>query len=117
MAVDVSDLNQLAVTFDVAAGRQGARAVVALRKVAADVEATAKVFAPVDTGNLRNSIGTDFDAGVTYAEAVIGPTASYGAYVEYGTARQAPAAFMGPAFDRHAYELPAALASIAADLL
>lgn len=61
-------------------------------------EREAKMFAPVDTGNLRNSITSDI-RGLT---GVVGPTADYGAYVEYGTSRMGPAAYMGPAFDRNA---------------
>ena len=32
----------------------------------------------------------------------VGPTADYGRFVEYGTSRMAPQAFMGPSFDRNA---------------
>lgn len=59
-------------------------------------------FAPVDTGNLRNGIGVDFDlrAGAGYYQATAGPTARYAPYVEDGTRHMAPRAFMGPAMDR-----------------
>lgn len=70
-----------------------------LRKTAFDIERDAKIFAPVDTGNLMNSISTTV-MGLT---AEIGPTASYGVFVELGTSIMAPAAFLGPAFDRHAH--------------
>lgn len=49
----------------------------AIAKTAADITNDAKVFAPVDTGNLKNSIGYDLmqDGGGVGAE--IGPTVSY----------------------------------------
>lgn len=82
---------------------------IAIRRTALAVERDAKVLCPVDTGNLRNSIS------MSYADlrAEIGPTAYYGVFVEFGTSRMAPEAFMGPSFDRHAHELEAALLKIA----
>lgn len=88
------------------AGRHMASLV--LRKTALAITADARAFAPVDTGNLRNSI----TATITDRDAEIGPTASYGAFVEYGTSRNAPAAYLGPAFDRHAGEFLTALGQI-----
>lgn len=67
-------------------------------KTAADIERDAKAFCPVDTGNLRNSIGHEMTGALS---AEIGPSASYGGYVEYGTSRMAPQAYMGPATDRN----------------
>lgn len=95
---------------------------VAVRKTALDIEATAKAFCPVDTGNLMNSIGSS-PIGEMRAlqpgdmDAEIGPTADYGAYVEFGTARRGPAAFMGPALDRHAGDLETALNMLGDGLL
>jgi HK97 gp10 family phage protein len=100
----VEELNKLAVDLAGAPQRVGVRGAAALRKTAHDIEATGKAFAPVDTGNLRNSITTDFAGDGRSAEmsAEIGPTVSYAPFQEYGTSRIAPRAFMGPAFDRHA---------------
>lgn len=83
-----------------AQAQAGARDVVA--KTAADITADAKVFAPVDTGNLRNSIGYDLSNQGGESSAEIGPTANYGLFVETGTSRMAPQPFLGPAFDRRA---------------
>lgn len=106
MGADVSQLNRLAVDL----GRAGAAVVplasTVIARTAHDIEGTAKALCPVDTGNLRGSISTTA-AGLT---AEVGPTASYGGYVEFGTSRMAPRAYLGPAFDRHAWQLPAALA-------
>lgn len=74
----------------------------AIAKTAADITNDAKVFAPVDTGNLKNSIGHDLtqDSGGVGAE--IGPTVDYATYLEHGTSTMAPRPFLGPAFDRRA---------------
>lgn len=113
--IDLRELNQLAVALTKTGGQVGRRASVALHKTAFDVEATAKEFAPVDTGALMNSIGTDFygDGRFESMSAEIGPTVDYGAYVEWGTSTHAPQAFMGPALDRHGWELEAAIADLA----
>jgi HK97 gp10 family phage protein len=116
---DLGGLNSLAVDLARASGTVGAIVSVVVRKTASDVEATAKQFCPVDTGNLRASIGTDIsgDGRFGAVEAEIGPTASSGGYVEFGTSRQAPAAYMGPALDRHSADFETALGKSVEDLL
>lgn len=101
--IDLSEVNRLAVDLDRVGGQVGAEASLIVRKTALDIEATSKAFAPVDTGALRNSIGHDIhgDGRFGAIEADIGPTVEYGAYVEFGTSRMAPSAYMGPALDRH----------------
>ena len=75
------------------------RASAVVRKVAFDTEADAKALAPVDTGNLRNSITTAVTGdGLT---AAVVATASYAPFVELGTSRMAPQPLMGPATDRN----------------
>lgn len=113
------------VTFDTSAlnavvadlGKAPARIVPLARRVvvkaAADMERDAKAFAPVDTGALRNSIGTSLSG----LSAEIGPTVNYGAFVELGTSRMGPRAYLGPAFDRHAGEYVDALTQAAARAL
>lgn len=97
MPFDASELNRLAVDFVKAGPRAVILAQKVLDKTAHDIEATAKQMSPVDTGAMRNSIGVD--RGVL--QATVGPTVNYAPYVEFGTSRQAPQAFMGPALDRH----------------
>lgn len=115
----VDDLNRIAADLSRAGRESGRRARQVVRKTALDVEATAKQFVPVDTGNLKNSIGTDviLDGGEGRIEAVVGPTAEYGAYVEFGTSRQAPAAYMGPALDRHSPGFAAGLTQLGGRIL
>jgi len=117
---DASELNRLAVDLTAAAGKIGPLAQVIIRKTALDIEATAKAFVPVDTGNLKSSIGhsdlrTVGQSGVMEVE--IGPTASYGLMVEFGTSRHGPAAFMGTAFDRHSGEFGDAMEQLAGGVL
>lgn len=89
------------------------RASAVVRKVAFDTEADAKVLAPVDTGNLRNSITTAVTGdGLT---AAVVATASYAPFVELGTSRMAPQPFMGPATDRNAPKFREAMAQLGGD--
>lgn len=113
--IDVSDLNALAIRIDGASTRAVARADIALRKTSNDIVANAKVIAPVDTGYLRNSIGYDMGGGFGGLESRIGPTAAYGYFLEVGTSRMAPRAFMGPSLDRYSGAFETAMAQIAAE--
>lgn len=113
MIEGIGSLNSLAVDLAGAGPRAAAKADQVIDKTAHDIEATSKQLAPVDTGNLKNSIGVDRTGGLS---AVVGPTAEYGAHVEYGTATQGPQAYMGPAVDRHAPAFYDAMGDIADDL-
>lgn len=108
MGFDTGGIRQLRADL----GKMSARAVPvaskAVAKTAHDIEADAKIAAPVDTGNLQNSISADI--GVLSAE--IGPTAEYGRYVEEGTSRMAPQPYMGPAAERRFPELEKALGAV-----
>ena len=81
----------------------------AVRKAAYDVQAQAKVRAPVDTGNLQNSI-TVGPAGPMAFE--VGPHAHYGYWVENGTRRMAAQPYLMPAFDQVVPQLDKALEEI-----
>lgn len=101
-----------------AAGPAAERLVAAaVLKTAADIEADAKRFAPVDTGYLRSSISREVSASAfagsgSEFKATIGPTANYGAFVEYGTWKMSPQPYMGPAFNRRAPGFVAAVERI-----
>lgn len=101
MSADASELRTLGADLSKAGGRAGMLANQALRKTTADVIRDAKILAPVDTGNLRNSISADITGTDTTTEAVIGPTAHYGVYQEMGTSRNKPQPYLRPAFDRN----------------
>ena len=80
-----------------------------VRKTAYDVEGAAKIFAPVETGNLKNSIQTHYEPGdleamVDIAEnrppgasANAATAAEYGVYQEFGTYKMGAHPFMTPA--------------------
>ena len=112
---DGSELNRLAADMRNKTGAVGGMAAAAVKKTAFAIEGTAKSIVPVDTGNLRNSITTTItgDGRFSGISAEIGPTVEYGVYVETGTSTQAPASYMGPAFDRHAHQLETALLKLA----
>jgi len=101
MDADVSQIVKLAVSLEKIAGGVGVKTAQVVRKSATDVEAQAKARTPVDTGYLKGSIGSDFtgDGRTSEMHADIGPTADYGAHVEFGTRRMAPQPYMMPAAD------------------
>lgn len=69
----------------------------ALSAAAFQVRAVAQTLAPVDTGALKNSIGTERKSRFTYwvADGV-----EYGIYQEFGTSRMAAQPFMVPAVEQ-----------------
>lgn len=114
-AIDIVGVRELATTFGNGAKEIGNLAQAVIRKTALDIEHDAKAFVPVDTGNLKSSIGhSDLrrvgTSGTLQAE--VGPTANYGVFVELGTSTQAPQAFMGPALDRNGPAFVAAMEQI-----
>jgi HK97 gp10 family phage protein len=74
----------------------GADAVVdkALAKTAFDTESLAKLYAPVDTGNLMNSIAADKVRELTWR---VTANAEYAIYVEIGTRRMDAQPYLEPA--------------------
>jgi len=66
-----------------------------VKRAAFEVEALGKAKAPVKTGTLRRSIHSEFsDDGM---KAIVGPSVSYSAFVEFGTRRMAARPYMRPA--------------------
>jgi len=116
ISIDISEVRAISSRLASAGGRVGAKAAAALTKTAFDIEADAKQLAPVDTGNLMNSISTSIEGDGRFGamSAEIGPTAEYGYYVEAGTSRMGPQPYLGPAFDRRMPPYMAALGDIAA---
>lgn len=114
--LDLSEVVQVSNRIATSGGRVGAAASAVLRKTAFDIEADAKALAPVDTGNLQNSISTSIEGDGRYGTmtAEIGPTAEYGIYQEYGTSTQPGKPYMVPAFERRYPGYEAALAQAAA---
>lgn len=115
-SIDTSELNRVHASLE-GASRSAARdAGRLLRETAVDVEATAKGFAPVRTGNLRRSITHEVRNVPSGAEAVVGTDVEYAPYVEFGTSKMAPHAYLGPALDRHEPDFAARLSRIVEDI-
>ncbi len=110
---DGREWNLLAEDLGKAPARIVKKAGLILTKVTADASTEAKAFAPVDTGNLRNSIGYT----IRGLEGEFGATADYALYVEEGTSIMAPQAFVGPAFDRQQPIFSTAVAALTAEIL
>lgn len=117
MDIDTAELNKLIADLSAGSARVAAKASTVVRKAALDVEAEAKRLAPVDTGFLRNSIGSTITGDSGSVTAEIGPTADYGAYLEFGTRSMAPRAYMGPALDRITPSFVQALEQTAGEVL
>jgi hypothetical protein len=78
--VDASEVYDLADDIRRHADTTPERAQLVMEKVGYDMEAMAKVLAPVDTGFLEGSISVDFGA----LSFDLGPTAEYGDVIERG---------------------------------
>lgn len=99
----IGELNQVAAELRASSASAEYDGMKALRSAAYAIQANAMLIVPVDTGTLRASISVSFHGGISaggWITAEIGPEVHYGRYVEWGTSRQAPQAFMGPSLDR-----------------
>lgn len=97
MGMDASELRALAKTLRRRAAGLQARADRAIKKTAYDIVADAAILAPKDTGYLASSIGADFPGPL---KAVLGPTANYAHFVEWGTSKMPARPYMHPSVDR-----------------
>lgn len=111
------ELRSVARTLEAAGPKTEALAAAVVIKSLTDIETDAKRIVAVDTGFLKNSISREITADTFRGSGgafggVVGPTASYGEYVEKGTSRMAPEPYMGPAFERRAPLFVAAMEQI-----
>lgn len=115
--IDTTEVTALSAKLARATTTVGPKAGVVIRKTAYSIERDAKSFAPVDTGNLRNSISTKFSSSIIMIRADIGPTAEYGIYQELGTSRMPPQPFLRPATERNQEAFNRAVQQIGEDAL
>lgn len=144
MGVDTSELRHLQADLAAAPGKVRAEAPGAVGKTLESIASTARIFAPVDDGDLVASIGVDVDHGGLGGD--VGPTVDYGDEVEYGAAPHTirahgtgalafpgsgglvfaeevhhpgnpPQPYMGPAFDARAGDLDDELGDIGEGVL
>lgn len=103
MGFDASELRNLSAKLGAVPKSAGPLAKIAVKKTAKDIEGTAKVLAPVDTGNLRASVTTSDLRSVSQDSpaAEVVASASYATYLEFGTSRMPAQPFMRPAADLH----------------
>jgi HK97 gp10 family phage protein len=116
----VEELRSLARDLDMTSTAVRGKAKDAVRKAAFSVERGAKIRAPVDTGNLRNSINVSlFGSGLSAGDTIgaeVGPEASYGVHQELGTWKMAPQPYLGPAFDEVEPSFIAALEALSTEV-
>ena len=112
MSFQITGLNNLIADLGSEATQAVTRARAVVQASASKVKDTAKSLVPEDTGELKASISYSTRMHQGGAEAEIGPTARHGVFVEWGTSKMAPQAFMGPALDRHGAEFEQGIAGV-----
>lgn len=108
-SIQVTGLNEIAIELKSESVEAIVRARAAIQTTSKKVKDTAKTFVPVDSGELRDSITYETRLLASSAVGEIGPTVLHGMFMEWGTYKDPPQAFMGPALDRHSHELERAL--------
>lgn len=99
ITIDTSEVRALASDMRRHTAEFPAQARVVVLKGGYDMLAEVQATVPVDTGHLKASESLDeLDGGLGFE---LGPTASYGDYVERGTSRMAAQPSLAPAFDHH----------------
>lgn len=114
----LGELDTLTAPLKRAGGSVGAKGAKVVRRNAARVERFGKQYVSVDTGATKNSIGVDTTGDGRLGEigAEIGPTTDWAPFLERGTSRMPPYAFMGPAFDRVQPDFVADCEALVADI-
>lgn len=108
----VEGVNEVAADLGKAAATVTARASEVIRKTAVKIASTAGDLAPVRTGALRKSIKADHRG----LSADIGSSVPYAGFVEYGTYKDSPQPFMGPALAHHEGDLVKEMEELGGDV-
>lgn len=113
----MDDFDRLIGDLDDAGDQLADRADRLVRACTLQTEALGKAEAPVQTGFLRSSIGSEFERGPNHSRGETGPDTSYDIFVHGGTSRQAPNPFMDRAAAVVEPQFYAGAAAIAGSLL
>lgn len=106
MGFVVQGLNEVTVSLAKASADVKDGAAERVERVLDNIVNTAQSIVPVRFGELQGSISrSEVSKGFGSVTGEAGPTANHGRFVEWGTYKDAPQAFMGPALDRHSHEL------------
>lgn len=112
--VDMSEIGKLQTLLGGAANKVTSEMPGVLDKVADAVAAQARANAPVDTGDLRASIGVLRKAGnAGVRHRWVGSELKQAWFQEFGTSRHPPQPFLNPAGEAGVRELEAELAKLA----
>lgn len=119
MRIDTSQLEAVGRDIGRNGRAVGAKAALVFRKTIHDLEADAKAAAPVDTGALKNSIGSEIIGDGRFGQMAgeVGPTVDYGIWQELGTSVMPPQPYLGPAFDRRVPPFIEAVARLGSEIL
>lgn len=96
--IDTGELIVLAYDFGKVAAVSTSLTRVAVRKTAVDIKSSARSFAAVDSGNMKDQIHTRATGELS---SEVTADAEYSYWVENGTSTMAAQPFMRPAADKH----------------
>lgn len=70
-----------------------------VRETTLAVESQAQALAPVDTGNLKNSMNHSFNESGNLLQGEVSNSADYAAHVEFGTVKMEAQPYLFPAWE------------------
>ena len=99
MAVEIKGLDSLMRKLDAMGGNVLDALEKATKQTALAAQADARDNAPVDTGNLKQSISTEHERSAEAATSTVYTNVEYGLYQEMGTVNMAAHPYMMPALN------------------
>lgn len=114
LSIKIEGLDGLIVKIPKTKKRLVDKARLAILEATFNCQREARVLVPKDTKNLMRSIQARLTAGGF--QGIVGTNVNYAAFVEFGTRKQNPQPYLGPAFDKISKEFDEQLRKIAAEL-
>lgn len=99
MAVEIKGLDSLMAKLNAMGGNVLDALEKATKQTALAAQADARDNAPVDTGNLKQSISTEHERSIEAATSTVYTNVEYGLYQEMGTVKMAAHPYMMPALN------------------